>query len=96
LYVIYIYYTYICVMYVYAQIYWPDDDSWYSGKVESFNAETSYYEILYDDDATEQIDLSQHQVYILLLLLLLLLLFCCCHFFLFCKLAMLCDSLNVL
>ena len=37
---------------------WPDDGTWYSATVQSFDSSTSKHELLYDEGTVEEIDLS--------------------------------------
>ena len=54
----------VLTLYVFLQLYWPADDSWYTGKVEGYNPETNEYTVVYDEDeCVEYVDLSKEQVF---------------------------------
>eukprot|EP01083_Nonionella_stella_P227026 805797_1 len=43
-------------------ILWPDDNAWYEGIVQEFDAETGKHFIIYDDGGTEWIELAKESV----------------------------------
>jgi DNA mismatch repair protein MSH6 len=43
------------------RVYWPLDDAWYKGKVESYNAGSRRHRVKYDDGDEEEVDLGKEK-----------------------------------
>ena len=45
-------------------IYWPDDDEWYCGRVQQYEAREGKHAVLYDDGVLESLDLAEESLHI--------------------------------
>lgn len=42
-------------------VYWPEDQTWYDGRVQSLDSVSGICEVLYDDGEREELNLSQER-----------------------------------
>ena len=46
-------------------VYWPDDDAWYTGSIQSYDGKEGKHSVMYDDGIDEMLKLSDEVAYVL-------------------------------